>query len=93
MPLFSEGARLQHSTGVGRLPLAAASQPAPVTVVRPAGVLGIAASVLRRLGPRSGRPGRRTVGALATIVAAAGAFAVIAAAYTVPTPITTAARI
>ncbi|MEU0650004.1 hypothetical protein [Streptomyces umbrinus] len=49
--------------------------------------------MLRRLGPRSGRPGRRTVGALATIVVAAGAFAVIAAAHTVPTPITTAARI
>ncbi|MFI1488801.1 hypothetical protein [Streptomyces sp. NPDC020747] len=114
--LFAEGARLQHSTCVGRLSLAAACreprwlaglgliaagaglqvtalQLAPVTVVQPAGVLGIAASVLWRLRLRGGRPGLRTVGALAAIVVGVGAFAVTAAAHTVLTPITTAAQI
>ncbi|MFJ5841702.1 glycosyltransferase [Streptomyces shenzhenensis] len=71
----------------------AALQLAPVTVVQPAGVMGLAVSVAWRLRRHGTWPGRRTVGALAGIVVGAGAFAVLAAAHTVPTPVTTAAQI
>ncbi|MFG2025675.1 glycosyltransferase [Streptomyces sp. NPDC048825] len=71
----------------------AALQLAPVTVVQPAGVLGIAGSVAWRLRMRGTWPGPRVAGALVAIVVGAGAFAVLAAAHTVPTPITTVAQI
>jgi glycosyltransferase involved in cell wall biosynthesis len=71
----------------------AALQLAPVTVVQPAGVLGIAGSVAWQLRMRGTWPGRCTAGALVAIVVGAGAFAVLAATHTVPTPITTVAQI
>ncbi|WP_328437416.1 glycosyltransferase [Streptomyces sp. NBC_00444] len=71
----------------------AALQLAPVTVVQPAGVLGLAGSVAWQLRMRGTWPGRPTAGALVAIVVGAGAFAVLAATHTVPTPITTLAQV
>ncbi|WP_327242215.1 hypothetical protein [Streptomyces sp. NBC_01320] len=66
---------------------------APLTVVQPAGVLGIVASVLWGLRTRGARLRRGTGWALAAILVGAGSFAVLAALVTVSVPVTTAAQI
>lgn len=63
---------------------------APVTVIEPAGTLGIVLTVLFGLRVRGERLRLRTAGALAAILVGAGSFAVIAALNTVPAPIDTA---
>lgn len=60
---------------------------APVTVVEPAGVLGIVLTVLFGLRVRGERLQWRTACALAAILVGAGSFAVLAALNTVPAPI------
>ncbi|GGQ23436.1 hypothetical protein GCM10010140_62120 [Streptosporangium pseudovulgare] len=64
---------------------------APVTVVEPAGVIGIVVGVLLGLRARSDRLRRSTGWALAAILVGTVAFAVLAALNTVPVPITTGA--
>jgi len=62
---------------------------APVTLVEPAGVLGIVLTVLIGLRLRGERLRPGTACALAAILTGAGSFAVLAALHTVPAPIGT----
>ncbi|MEU6408340.1 DMT family transporter [Microbispora sp. NPDC046933] len=64
---------------------------APVTVVEPAGVLGIVISVVLALRAQGTRLRWGTGCALAAILVGTGAFAVLAALNTVPVPISTGA--
>jgi hypothetical protein len=66
---------------------------APVTVVEPAGVVGIVISVVWALRLRRAPLRRDTGWALAAILAGTGAFAVLAALHTVPRPVPTAAQL
>lgn len=75
--------------GVGATCQVTALSLAPVSVVEPAGVLGIVFTVLLGLRMRGARLHWRTGLALVAILAGAGSFAVLAALHTVPTTIST----
>jgi len=62
---------------------------APVSVVEPAGVLGIVFTVMLGLRVRGARLDRRTALALVAVLVGVGSFAVLAALHTVPTEIGT----